>query len=242
MHCKEVCEYDAVSEAGSFPNFRRQICDKCDEKPCVDACPNSALKISGENITAAELFKKILPYQTFFNNSNGGVTLSGGEPLSQPDFAKDFLELCKSNQISCGVETCGYYIWNNVKHFISEFDFIYFDIKSTNEEKHYKFTGLDFYTVKNSLSNLAGKCNKKITVSVPVIPGFNDNEEEINNIGNLCNELGINKIRLLPYHNLGSSKYEELGRKYILNDVISPPVVKINTLKDILTKYNLEVV
>ena len=236
--CKDVCPHNAVLETDSVPKFNRQICNLCKDKPCVDACPNSALKITGEDITPAELFKKIIPYQTFFNNSNGGVTLSGGEPLAQPDFTREFLGLCKANQINCGLETCGYFNWEKVKDFITDFDFIFFDIKCSDEKKHLEFTGLDFNTIKSNLKNLSDNFKNEIIISVPLIPGVNDNETEMNNIADLCNDFNIKKIRLLPYHNFGSSKYEELGLEYSLSHLTSPPTDSVEKFKNILLNKN----
>lgn len=216
----------------------RDICSKCREKPCVKTCPNNALKLTGEKISAKELFNKIKTNYLFFRNSGGGITLTGGEPLMQYEFVSEILSMCKSAGINTGVETCGMFDWDNLKGFISDFDFYYFDIKTTDPEKHLEFTGCDNKRIIENFLRLCKTEAEKVTVSIPLINGFNDEERIINDISSLCKEAGISSVRLLPYHNLGESKYGMLGRKYNGKLFGAVPQGKINSYRNIFIKEN----
>lgn len=236
--CMNSCPYRAVSideTAGSegFPVFDRKKCNECEEKTCVSNCLHNGLKTSGDIITPELLFEKIKTNSLFFAKSGGGITFSGGEPLIQADFVNRVLELCERNGISAGVETCGMFDWEKVKHLAHKFEFIYFDIKCVTPEIHKKYTGAGNSTILNNLKRISSSLKDIITLSVPVIPEFNDNENEMKKIADLCLECGITKARLLPYHSLGQSKYSMLGVEYKMPGNVSVPGGFINSAVDI---------
>jgi len=249
--CGNVCPHGAVTltetvtgivgrpDASMLPEFNRVVCLGCDEKPCVEACRGGALRKAGESVTAAELFERIKPFEPFFRTSGGGVTLSGGEPLAQPLFAREFLALCNEHNIRCGLETCGCFNWEATSDFITGFDFIYFDVKCTDDKYHQKLTGKSFKTIHANLRKLSRVYSRELIVSVPVIPGINDNEEEISRVAALCLENNIRKVRLLPYHDLARPKYEALGIPYSMEGTASPSEGSMEQLSDILAGYGL---
>ena len=234
LECIDSCPYEAVSiDNDGFPVFDRKECKKCEERTCVNNCLYNGIKITGENITPEFLFEKIKTNFLFFAKSEGGITFSGGEPLTQPDFVIKILELCERDGITAGVETSGMFDWEKVKNFIHKFEFIYFDIKCVTPGIHKKYTGADNTFILNNLEKISALLKDKITVSVPVIPGFNDSEKEMGGIADLCLECGITKARLIPYHSLGQSKYSMLGLEYKMPENISVPIGFVNRASDI---------
>ncbi|MFH1010613.1 MAG: radical SAM protein, partial [bacterium] len=175
----------------------------------------------------------------FFRNSGGGVTLSGGEPLLQHEFVHDFLHECRRIGLSVGMESCGWFEWEAVEPFIRSFDFFYFDIKCMDSTLHRKFVGVDNGKILANLDRLAKIAASKITVTIPVIPGFNDTPENTSLTARYCRRLGVAGIRLLAYHSLGAGKYEELGRDYAMNDKAALPAGWLEELKEIVIDEGL---
>ncbi len=235
-----LCDKNAISkDENGCPVFRKEICNSCRSHVCIENCMNEELRLAGRKISAHDLYEKVRQYSVFYENSNGGVTLTGGEPLAQPAFAKEFVNLCVSGGISVGLETCGSFIWSEVKDFIHKFDFIFFDIKHTDPAKHERLTGRSNKHIIENLERLAGIMPEKITVSIPLIENINISEEIITAIARLCSRLRITKARLLPYHTMGLPKYEALSRPYTLNTASTPSPSKINSLKSIFTSHNI---
>jgi len=216
--CINICpEYAITFDKNNNPIFNREKCIICKEKLCVDVCNNSALKISGEFTSTEEIMNKILPNMPFYLNSGGGLTLSGGEPLAQPEITKAILMKSLEHNLSVGVETCGYFKWNDVEDFVDKFDFIYFDLKCIDDKSYFEYTGVNEKIILENLYNLTLKNSSKIIITIPVIPDVNDSVNMMNKVIEICIKTGISKIRLLPYHSFGKGKYIDLGRGYKFN-------------------------
>ncbi|MHA2231898.1 MAG: glycyl-radical enzyme activating protein [Candidatus Hodarchaeales archaeon] len=213
--CVQICLHHAVTiTPDEFPRINRKICLDCEDKPCVKTCPSQALRIAGSTITAHDLFNRVRQNSLLYRNSGGGITLSGGEPLTQPEFVSAFLKNCATIGLSVGVETCGFFNWENNFDLLMDLDFVFFDIKCVNSELHKEVTTVNNELILQNLQKLAQLDSSKIIISIPVIPGVNDSEENLLESLEIIQQLGITKIRLLKYHNLGKMKYEELGRLY----------------------------
>jgi pyruvate formate lyase activating enzyme len=193
----------------------------------------------GQKFNAKELYDRVKRGSLFFRNSGGGVTLSGGEPLLRTDFVKEFLGECGRIGLSVGVETCGMFDWEEVVPFVSQFDFLYYDIKCMDPILHKKIIGADNDKILANLRKVVETNTKNILITVPVIPGFNDSNENIRATAQLCRQLHIEKITLLAYHSMGAGKYEELGRKYPMGDKAAPPSSLLERLKVIVAKEGI---
>jgi len=234
--CMEACSKNAISiNQDGFPIFDRRICLKCKDKSCATVCSAKASRIVGSSTRAGDLYNRVKQSSLFFRNSGGGVTLSGGEPLLQGAFVRDFLRECGKTGLSVGVESCGMFDWEGVEPFIGQFDFFYFDLKCMELMLHQKFIGAENKKILVNLETLARTAADKITVTIPVIPGFNDTEENIRMTARCCKQLRIKRIRLLPYHSMGAGKYEELGRDYPMNDKAALSSGLLEELKIIVT-------
>ena len=219
MTCRAVCPAGGVARGSDgFPRFRREVCASCTEKICVLRCPARSLKRVGRTWTVDELHGRLRQNALFYRNSGGGITLSGGEPLAQAPFVGALLRRCAASGISGGVETCGFFEWSAVEGFLEDLDFFFFDVKVLDGALHRRLTGQGNDMLLDNLARLARRCAPRITVSVPLIGGVNAHDEFFEELSHLCLRLGISRMRLLPYHTLGRSKYEALGREYPMGD------------------------
>jgi len=188
---------------------------------CINACPNSLIKIEGRDMTADEVMKIVKRDKPFYDVSGGGLTLSGGEPLMQPMLAKELLTLAKETDISTCIETCLFAPFPVIQDLLDYLDEIYFDFKHSDPEKHYQFTGVDNELIKANIQKLLN-VRPDARARIPVIPGFNDSKEDIAMICESLHKYGIRQAELLRYHNLASPKYTSLSRDYFYKDV--PPL------------------
>jgi len=194
--CIEVC-----------PNSLKK-CDFCGR--CELYCPSDARKICGKDYTVDEVFEEIIKDKAFYDNSGGGVTFSGGECMLQLDFLCEILKKCKAAGIHTAVDTAGNVPWESFEKILPFTDLFLYDIKAFGAELHRKGTGVSNELILENLKNLSGRAD--IIVRIPVIGGYNDNDEEIRQIADFLKQIKIIKAELLPYHAMGEHKYTALGR------------------------------
>lgn len=217
--CVFVCSHGAVTiGTDGFPEFRRSLCRRCADRFCERECPYKAIRIFGRDLTPAELVGAVATNALFHRNSGGGVTLSGGEPLAQPAFVIPFLSQCESMGISAGLETCGLFDWSAWKRDLSRFEFIYWDLKILDGSAHEKATSRDHRAILDNLKRAAELMAPSIILSLTLVPGFNDTLDFARKAAALCRMRGISRMRLLPFHSFGRSKYEDIGREYPASD------------------------
>lgn len=212
--CTISCPAGANSLTPEGVKIIREKCQGCGE--CVDVCPNTARRLVGKYMTVDEVTEEILRDRMFYENSGGGVTLSGGEPLMQPDFASQLLRRCKEEGLHTAIETCGFTSWPTVEALLNYTDLVLFDIKCVDPIKHRDATGKDNrLIIENAKKIVKGKTMR---VRVPLVPGFNDSDKGIRAILDFVKEelkLSSADIDLLPYNKLGENKYERLDREGI---------------------------
>lgn len=225
--CAEACGQNVVHVENGKSVIDRSSCISCGS--CAEKCPCGALKISGQKISNDELFDIVSRDKDYYETSGGGVTISGGEALLQIEKMLPFLEKCKSEHISIAVETCGYLPVSNVKIALEYADLFLFDLKTLDSKKFGEYTGGNIETVLSAFEYLCKNAPEKVIVRVPVIPEFNDNE--VSAIMEYAAAHGVKELHLLPYHTLGISKYEQLGRGY-------PYHIRESLDPDVLTPYN----
>lgn len=197
------------------------------------------LKTIGKDVTVGEVLQEVMRDRPYYRRSSGGVTLSGGESLLQPDFAIEILKACKENGINTAIETTGFAEPAVIERFIPHVDLFLMDIKHINSKKHAEFTTKPNEKILSNARLIAEKA-KKLIVRVPVIPGFNDTEEEIAEIASFAEKLpNVNEIHLLPYHRMGKDKYDGLDRPYLMGDVPPPSAEHMQKLLRICEQHNL---
>lgn len=211
--CIKICPEHALSLRGQELVLDRSRCTVFGE--CVDVCPTKALRVAGRVVSAGQVVAQVERDAPFYASAQGGMTLSGGEALQQPEFAFALLKLARARGIHTTVETCG---WSNVEHttrVLSEADLILFDLKHWDAQAHAEATGQSNARVlENAMA--AAKLNVPMILRTPVIPGFNDNVGDITAIGKLARAWGLREMHLLPYHTYGVPKYAALDRVYKL--------------------------
>lgn len=177
---------------------------------CADVCPSNAIETDGIIKTVDEIIDEVVRDRSFFESSGGGMTLSGGEPFYQPDFALAILKAAKDKGINCAVETCGMAPSDVFAKAASFVDLFLFDYKATGEDLHKKVTGS---SQKQILKNLELLCelDANIILRCPIIPGINDNEDHYKGIAEIAEKYNIKEINLMPYHSLGNGKRQKLG-------------------------------
>ncbi len=183
-------------------------CDFCGK--CVEICPTNAIKIIGENITVDEVINRIKSDIIFYENSNGGITFSGGEPLSQSGFLLELLKAVKALGINTIVDTSGFSEWENFKKILPYTDLFFYDLKLIDEQKHIEFTTVSNKIVLKNLIALS-KLTSNIEIRIPLIPNITDTDDNIEAILNFLKKLEFKpNISLLPFHNTGFEKYKRL--------------------------------
>ncbi len=207
--CVEVCPNKANTIVEKLSVISRERCIACGK--CAEVCPNEARSIVGKIATVDSIVHEILKDKKFYANSGGGVTLSGGEPTAQPDFAVAILKQCKENGLHTAIETCGYTQWS-VMQIIAEYtDFFLYDIKCVDSAKHKKGTGQNNELILDNVKKIARL--RPIKIRVPLIPTFNADVDTIREIAKFVkDDLGQIEIDLLTYNKFGESKYERLDR------------------------------
>lgn len=201
---------------------------------------NGKAKTMGKDVTVGEVLEEVLKDRPYYNRSGGGVTLSGGESLLQPDFATALLKACKDNGINTAIETTGFAKTDTVRRFLPLLDTVLMDIKHINSDKHKEFTTQNNERILENAKIIAQEA-KRLIIRVPVIPTFNDTVAEIADIAAFAASLpNVDEIHLLPYHNMGRDKYTGLGREYGMGDLKSPTNELMNILVQTAEKYGLK--
>lgn len=189
-------------------------------------------KVIGRDTTVAEMIAEVEKDRPYYYRSGGGMTLSGGECLCQPEFSRDLLRAAKERGINTAIESMACADFEKIRQLLPYLDLYLMDIKHTNPEKHKEFTGRSNELMMENARRVALSGQTRLIIRVPVIPSFNDTVEEIRGIAEFADTLpGVEELHLLPYHRLGQDKYEGLGRKYLMDGILPPEPEKMKTLK-----------
>ena len=225
--CNTVCPLGLVPEACKM-EFRREECNVCGK--CVDVCSNGALEVWGKACTLEEVLDEVLRDLPFFNNSGGGVTLSGGEVLSQPEFAIALARGIHDAGVNVIVETSGHGARDSLEE-LSKYCRLFYDIKGFDNKAHLDNTGVSNEGIHENLRWLWQK-GADITLRVPLIPGYNDSDENIRKVYGLAAELKV-PVHLLPYNSSAPVKYAWVDEKYKPGDVLSQSEGRLKELLDL---------
>ncbi|MCR5715699.1 MAG: glycyl-radical enzyme activating protein [Lachnospiraceae bacterium] len=192
-------------------------------------------KVMGRDVTVEEVMETIVKDAPYYRRSGGGLTLSGGESLCQPEFARDLLRAAKVHGYSTALESMACASYDKIEMLLPYLDTYLMDIKHTNGQKHKEFTGRENSLMLENARKVAASGQTKLVIRVPVIPTFNDKPEEIRDIARFADKLpGVEKIHLLPYHRLGEDKYTGLGREYEMKGVLPPDGEYMEMLKRVV--------
>ncbi|MGI9568187.1 MAG: glycyl-radical enzyme activating protein [Desulfobulbia bacterium] len=217
--CPEGCF--SIGNDGTFA-FDHKKCTHCQE--CLESCLQDAVQCYGQKMTDRQVIEQISRDEIFYFFSGGGVTISGGECLTQPDFVKSILEECRARGIDTTMETSLYAPWHSVAKVLPYLNSLYVDIKHSNSAVHKELTGVGTELIWKNLNRI-DKLDLRLPlyIRVPLIPGVNDSDTNLRTTLAMVSKLKKARgIELLPYHNLGVSTYEYLGKKYSLKNLWPP--------------------
>lgn len=212
--CEKVCPNHAIFEKDNKAETDRESCNNCGV--CTDYCNLNLREIMGHEYTVKELVDEVKKDLMFYEESGGGVTLSGGEVMTMDiDYIEGLVKMLYKQGISVNIDTCGQTAYHNFKRILPYVDTILYDIKSMNSEQHKEYTGLDNTVILYNLINL-NKDGAKLNIRIPTIAQVNGNQASMKEIIDflLDHHINVEQVNLLPYHNIGAGKYEKLGTTY----------------------------
>lgn len=235
--CLPVCEKDAISLDGDIVSTDREKCTACGT--CVEVCYSGAREIVGRRMTVAQVMAEIERDRAFYDESGGGVTFSGGEPLSQPVFLLELLQACKEKEIHTALDTCGFSAWETLDSVREYVDLFLYDLKLIGDVRHRKFTGVSNQLILDNLQALSQR-DHDIVLRLPIIPEINDDDENIRRAGAFAAALPrLERVDVLPYHKIGLEKYHRLGKTCALPETFPPSEERIAEIAEILRGFGL---
>ncbi len=232
--CEAVCDKGAINIEEDGVHYCSEKCDYCGV--CITNCRAQGLKIAGSDRSVEEVMEEIIKDEIFYITSGGGLTVSGGEPLGQHEFLTELLKTAQERGIHTAIETCGVCENTVFQKVLKYVDLLLMDLKHTDNKKHKEWTGGSNEAILKNWE-WAAKNKKHIICRIPVIPGFNDTQEEIADIAKFISGIGIEEVHLLPYHNLGESKYIALGMEYGMHDTAKPEEKEMQALRKTAAQY-----
>jgi pyruvate formate lyase activating enzyme len=236
--CVKVCNRNAIHINGRVITDR-ELCDTCGR--CVTACYSDARELSGYRVSVDEIMTQIERDRPFYEQSGGGVTFSGGEPLLQPRFLKKLLLACREAGISTAVDTSGYCTWNDLESILNLTDLFLYDLKLMDDTRHRAIVGVSNRVILDNLKKL-NRAGCSLYIRFPLIPSINDDEDNLRQMAAFLSDLeGIKGVELMGYHEIGLAKYEALDLNYTLKNIHPPSKEQTQEAASSLSYLGLQV-
>jgi len=237
--CIKACEEGALSVEDGAVVIDHNKCSDCGK--CVEACPSHAMFYYGYEKSVDDIFKEIMKDKGYYESSGGGVSCSGGECMMQYKAVAEIFRLCKEEGIHTALDTCGFCSYESFESVLPYTDLLLYDIKGSYSDVHKKYTGVDNDLIRENLKKLV-LTGKEIWIRMPLIPGINDSDEDLNNTAEFIKELNPSlHIDILPYHRFGENKYKMLGKPYLLTGLNAPDETEKERYEHIFTILGLDV-
>ena len=235
--CEKICPEGAIKLDAKY-RIDKTKCLGSSCSKCVEECPENAYEVVGYEITAEDLCKQLAKYKIFYDGSGGGITLTGGDPVFLPDFSAELLRLCQQENIHTAIESALYASYENVWKVVSRCDLLLCDVKHMDSDKHKHGTGVPNELILENLKKLNQDFNKDIVVRIPLIPGYNDDEDNIAKTAKFLNPLKkVKRIDLLPFNVMAGAKYEMTGKFWEFSEDKIQPKEYLNKLLQIVKSY-----
>ena len=236
--CRHACPFaEQIPGDGVLPSRNKQ-CILCSE--CVEACPTGARQMVGREMTVEEVMLEVLRDRVFYEESGGGVTFSGGEPLMQPQFVLALVEACREHGLHTTIDTCGFGYIDHLLTLAPLTDLFLYDLKFMDDAKHREFCGVSNTPILANLQRLT-QVHQNICLRVPLIPGVNDSEENLEGLARWATSLpGVRHVNLLPYHPTGVQKFKRLGHVYQLDPVTPPSSERLQAATALFRRFGFE--
>jgi pyruvate formate lyase activating enzyme len=239
QECVNHCSLQALSFDNGVRVLDKALCDRCGL--CAEACPTGATEHIGKTMTVSEVLAEIEKDVAFYDQSGGGVTFSGGEPLFQPDFLEALLVASKEHDIHTTVDTSGCVSPDRFYKILGNVDLFLYDLKLMDEDRHIRSTGVSNQLILNNLKELV-LAGKPVIVRIPVIPGINDDDENLAQTGAFLASLEqVRQVDILPYHRTATDKYRRLDSDYALQGIEPPSGAAMSDVARKLESFGLTV-
>lgn len=237
--CAQICPEHAILFAGTpYPVIDRKACTHCGL--CASGCCTEALDLEGHVATVAEVLAEVMKDEAFYTGSGGGLTLSGGEVLAQPDFACALLNAAKVQGLHTAIETTGWASTETLMRVAGRTDLVLYDLKHHDPDKHLEGTGVALAPILHNLRELIGT-GRPVIVRIPVVPGYNDSLTDAGQFGRLLKDLSVRQVDLLPFHQFGQGKYDQLGLNYACSGLKALHAEDLPDYRQVLEDFGLAV-
>ena len=237
--CEDECPTGAISFSSKGTMVHDpSLCIKCGQ--CVEWCPTRALEFTGEFKSVEAIMAEVMKDKAFYDRSGGGLTCSGGEVLCQPEVARHLLDAAHGEGISTAIETSGYSSEATFRRVAEAADTLMLDVKLPCDAAYRKFTGVGSGLIMRNL-RWASENHPGLVVRIPVIPGVNDSLGDAAAFGHLLRDAGARRVNILPFHQFGEGKYEELGIPYAMSGLSALHEEDLDGYRKIMERYGLEV-
>ncbi len=237
--CLSACPQNAIEIIEEKATTDRSRCDNCGQ--CVLCCPNDARIMKGEVLSTATVFEEVKKDAIFYRNSQGGVTISGGDPLAQPEFAGHLCKLCRNDGLHVALETCGDAPWPILASVLAHVDLVLYDFKHMDAAAHKAYTGVTNGRILENAIRVYHELKKPMHARVPIVPGYNASCDNIKQLATfIVTQLGTDvQVHLLPYHHFGKDKYDRLEASYACGDIKPPEDEHLLSLLAIIEEKGL---
>lgn len=237
--CVEICPEGAITWDSNQPVTHWELCQRCGT--CIESCYSGARQQLGQRLTVDQVMPQLLRDTPFYDESGGGVTLSGGEPLVQAGFTQSLLHACRENGIHTTIDTCGYASWSVIERLLPDVNLWLYDLKVMDPERHRQYTGVSNALILANLRSLS-EHTQNIYLRIPIIPGVNDDQVNLLELARFASELpGLERLELLPYHRIHLDKYYRLGLPYLLQETHPPTAEQMASAAHTLSRFDLPV-
>lgn len=239
--CVRVCPAGAIAYREPYGMISDpEQCNHCGK--CVEACYMDARLLQGQDYNPADLMKILERDESYYRKSGGGITFSGGEPLNYPDFIRDCAKLIHERGWTVLIETCGYTDTRNYEEVADDVDIIYCDFKHWDENRHRELTGASNRRIIQNIRWLDRHFKGKLVLRYPYIPGCNAEEEDVRKFLEFASGLpSVHEVGFLPFHRLGTDKYQGLGKEYEMGSMESLRIRDLDFLKEYEDRYQLRI-
>jgi pyruvate formate lyase activating enzyme len=240
--CVQACPERAILLSGNVSRTNRRLCRG--SGTCTEVCPNEARALIGRWATVDEIFQTVAADSIFYRESGGGVTLSGGEPLAQPEFAAEILIRCKEARIHTTLDTCGYASREIIKYVVCHADLVLYDFKHMDPEIHKKYTGVSNNLILENARGIHHELSIPMQARLALIPGFNDSPDNIEAMAKFITaDLSSDiPVHILPYHRFGEGKWKRLDRESETMAFEAPSEERIEACRRIFESFGLKAV
>ncbi|GAA0748241.1 trans-4-hydroxy-L-proline dehydratase activase [Clostridium oceanicum] len=236
--CIKRCPENAIKIIDGYPIIDNNKCTLCSK--CADFCPNDAREYVGKDLTSKEVMDEVMKDEMFYEDSGGGVTFSGGEPMLHVDFIDEILDECREKEVHTTLDTSGYASWESFDKIRDRIDLFLYDLKVMDKEKHKKYIGVDNTLILSNLKKLS-KHGHNIFLRMPIVVGVNDDDKNIDDSIEFISKLNVLQVNLLPYHKMGMEKYKRLDMEYKLTGDEKPSDEYMNKLKEKFERAGIKV-